>query len=121
MRHYSTRRCGRDQRDEIGAASTFGCIELKTHRKPSVVVGRAADRWRGQVAGDTSNWAALLYACRGSAAHYESRAANTCPPPKLLCCGTDPPRVTLIAQYLNSGIFANGSSAALVSLLIAAS
>ena len=46
---------------------------------------------------------------------------NRAPPPKLIRVGIGPPSVTLTAQYLNSGIFPNGSSTGLVSMLAAAS
>ena len=50
-----------------------------------------------------------------------SAGASNCPPPKLECALTCPPGVTFTAQYLNSGIFPNGSSAGLVNTLAAAS
>src|SRR5690242_1997665 len=48
-------------------------------------------------------------------------SASKVPPPKLRRSGTMPPTVTLTAQYLNSGIFPNGSSTGLVRRLAAAS
>src|SRR5262249_23089383 len=48
-------------------------------------------------------------------------AASACPPPKLICSGTEPPLVTFTAQYLNSGILPKGSSTGLVSVFAAAS
>ena len=43
------------------------------------------------------------------------------PPPKLVAIGGVPPATSRTAQYLNSGIYAYGSSAACVSVLAAAS
>jgi len=47
--------------------------------------------------------------------------ASSWPPPKVERSPVWPPRVTRMAQYLNSGILPNGSSAGLVSMLAAAS
>jgi len=52
---------------------------------------------------------------------YDAASVSSVPPPKLECAGTSPPLVTRTAQYLNSGIFPNGSSTGLVSMLAAAS
>src|SRR5579872_2191058 len=52
---------------------------------------------------------------------YEDSTSSNVPPPKLEWVGNGPPRVTLTAQYLNSGIFPNGSRTGFVSLLAAAS
>ena len=48
-------------------------------------------------------------------------AGRRTPPPKLRRLGVAPPLETRTAQYLNSGIFPNGSNAGFVSMFAAAS
>src|SRR5438046_7108853 len=91
---------------EIGAAYDE-CDVLACEREPRADI--AAD---GTCSNDRDLHRILRHASSGS---------SSWPPPKLECAAISPPRRTRTAQYLNSGILPNGSSAAFVSLFAAAS
>ena len=104
----------------------FGTAE-RLARERSVVVRAQGDRVEDEDAhGGHQGWPrlALLAAARGAGSRSADHAAvgsGAWPPPKLACFGCAPPRVRRTAQYLNSGILPNGSSAGFVSLFAAAS
>src|SRR6266852_9933279 len=96
--------CGAARGLILGARHYKGCAIARTLTEIKI----QAARTRGE---SRRNYAFEVYFCA---------AASSVPPPKLECTGTDPPFVTVTAQYLNSGILPTGSSTGVVSMFAAA-